>query len=76
MKISLKILSGKSRAMGKQLKRILIREPKLRKRLFWKTGQEQDPTISVNTEKFTTGMYLLNIKTDNGRIYNSKLLKQ
>ena len=35
-----------------------------------------NPSISVNTEKFTTGMYLLNIKTDDGRIYNSKLLKQ
>lgn len=35
-----------------------------------------NPSISVNTEKFTTGMYLLNIKTDDGRTYNSKLLKQ
>ena len=35
-----------------------------------------NPSISVNTEKFTTGMFLLNIRTDDGRIYNSKLLKQ
>jgi hypothetical protein len=34
-----------------------------------------DPLITINTESFTTGMYLLNIKSDNGRIYNSKLLK-
>ncbi len=34
-----------------------------------------NPSISVNTENFTTGMYLLNIKTDDGRMYNSKLLK-
>ncbi|HCE59150.1 MAG TPA: hypothetical protein DER09_15280 [Prolixibacteraceae bacterium] len=35
-----------------------------------------NPSISVNTGDFTTGMYLLNIKTDDGRTYNSKLLKQ
>ncbi|MBK6281307.1 MAG: T9SS type A sorting domain-containing protein [Draconibacterium sp.] len=35
-----------------------------------------NPSISVNTENFTTGMYLLNIKTDDGKIHNSKLLKQ
>ena len=35
-----------------------------------------NPSITINTEKFTTGMYLLNIKTDDGRIFNSKLLKQ
>ena len=34
-----------------------------------------DPDISINTEGFPTGMYLLNIKTDDGRIYNSKILK-
>ena len=34
-----------------------------------------NPFISVNTENFTSGMYLLNIKTNDGRIYNSKLLK-
>lgn len=34
-----------------------------------------DPSIKINTEGFTTGMYLLNIKTDDGRFYNSKLLK-
>ncbi len=33
-------------------------------------------SISVNTENLTTGMYLLNIKTDDGRIHNSKLLNQ
>lgn len=33
-------------------------------------------SISVNTDNLTTGMYLLNIKTDDGRTYNSKLLKQ
>jgi hypothetical protein len=31
--------------------------------------------ITINTEKFTTGMYLLQIKTDDGRIHNCKLLK-
>ncbi len=35
-----------------------------------------NPSISINTEGFTNGMYLLNIKTDDGRIFNSKLLKQ
>ncbi len=35
-----------------------------------------NPSISVNTDNLTTGMYLLNIKTDDGRTYNSKLLKQ
>ena len=35
-----------------------------------------NPSISVNTGDFTTGMYLLNIKTDDGRTYNSKLMKQ
>jgi hypothetical protein len=34
-----------------------------------------DSSISINTEGFATGMYLLNIKTDDGSIYNSKLLK-
>jgi hypothetical protein len=35
-----------------------------------------NPSITINTEKFTPGMYLLNIKTDDGKIHNSKLLKQ
>ena len=35
-----------------------------------------NPSITINTEKFTTGIYLLNIKTDDGKIHNSKLLKQ
>ena len=35
-----------------------------------------NPFISINTEKFAPGMYLLNIKTDDGKIHNSKLLKQ
>ncbi|MBW8324180.1 MAG: T9SS type A sorting domain-containing protein [Prolixibacteraceae bacterium] len=35
-----------------------------------------NPFFSVNTEKFTTGVYLLNIKTDDGRIHNSKLLER
>ena len=35
-----------------------------------------NPSISINTEGFTSGIYLLNIKSDEGRIYNSKLLKQ
>ena len=35
-----------------------------------------NPSISINTEIFAPGMYLLNIKTDDGRTYNSKLLKQ
>ena len=35
-----------------------------------------NPSITINTEKFTPGMYLLNIRTDDGKIHNSKLLKQ
>jgi YD repeat-containing protein len=31
--------------------------------------------ISINTESLNTGMYLLSIKTADGKIYNSKLLK-
>ncbi|HPE75574.1 MAG TPA: T9SS type A sorting domain-containing protein [Draconibacterium sp.] len=34
-----------------------------------------DTSISINTAGFTAGMYLLNIKTDDGRYYNGKLLK-
>lgn len=35
-----------------------------------------NPSISINTEGFPSGMYLLNIKSDDGKLYNSKLLKQ
>ncbi|MCA1760224.1 MAG: T9SS type A sorting domain-containing protein [Bacteroidales bacterium] len=35
-----------------------------------------NPSISINAEAFTSGMYLLNIKTDDGKIHNSKFLKQ
>jgi hypothetical protein len=35
-----------------------------------------NPSISINADGFTSGMYLLNIKTDDGKIHNSKLLKQ
>ena len=31
--------------------------------------------VSINTEYLISGMYLLTIKTDSGKIYNSKLLK-
>ena len=31
--------------------------------------------VSINTEHLISGMYLLTIKTDSGKIYNSKLLK-
>ncbi len=34
-----------------------------------------DSSISVNTDGFTAGMYLLNIKTNDGRVFNTKLLK-
>lgn len=40
------------------------------------SNKYSNPLISVNTENFTTGMYLLHIKTDDGRTFNSKLLKQ
>ena len=35
-----------------------------------------NPFISINTDGFTSGMYLLNIKTDDGSFYSQKLLKQ
>lgn len=35
-----------------------------------------DSSISVNIEGFTPGMYLLNVKSDEGQIYTSKLLKK
>lgn len=34
------------------------------------------PSISVNTELLPGGMYLLNIKSSEGKIYNSKFLKK
>lgn len=34
-----------------------------------------NPSISINAEGFASGMYFLNIKSDDGRIYNCKLLK-
>ncbi len=34
------------------------------------------PFISINTEGLSTGMYFLNIKTDDGNVYNRKLLKK
>jgi hypothetical protein len=34
-----------------------------------------DPQISINTESFTSGMYLLKIKTENGKTFTGKLLK-
>jgi len=34
-----------------------------------------DPSISIHTEGFVSGMYLLNIKSDEGKTYNSKFLK-
>lgn len=40
------------------------------------SNKYSNPLISVNTEKFTTGIYMLNIRTDDGRIFNSKFLKQ
>lgn len=33
------------------------------------------PRVSINAEYLISGMYLLTIKTDNGKIYNSKFLK-
>lgn len=34
-----------------------------------------NPQILINTESFTSGMYLLKIKTENGKTFTSKLLK-
>jgi hypothetical protein len=34
-----------------------------------------NPQISINTENFTSGMYLLKIKTENGKAFTGKLLK-
>lgn len=34
-----------------------------------------NPQISINTESFTSGMYLLKIKTENGKTFTGKLLK-
>jgi hypothetical protein len=34
-----------------------------------------NPSISINTEGFTPGVYLMNIKSDEGKIYAGKLLK-
>lgn len=34
-----------------------------------------EPAISINAESFPSGMYLLNIKSDEGSQFNSKLLK-
>ena len=34
-----------------------------------------DSSVSVNAEDFTPGMYLLNIKSDEGKIYTGKLVK-
>jgi len=34
-----------------------------------------DPTILINAGQFVSGMYLLFIQTDDGKTYNSKLLK-
>lgn len=39
------------------------------------TKNYSSPTISVNTEGFTKGMYLLNLKSSDGKIYNGKILK-
>lgn len=35
-----------------------------------------NPSISINADGFASGMYLLNIKTDDGSFYSQKLLKQ
>jgi hypothetical protein len=35
-----------------------------------------NPSISINADGFKSGMYLLNIKTDDGNFYSQKLLKQ
>jgi hypothetical protein len=35
-----------------------------------------NPSISINTDGFTSGIYLLNVKTDDGSLYSQKLLKQ
>lgn len=46
--------------------------------LFGQTVYSQnftDPMILINAEQFVSGMYLLFIKTDDGKTYNSKLLK-
>lgn len=40
------------------------------------TKNYSSPTITVNTEGFTKGMYLLNLKSSDGKIYNSKFLKK
>lgn len=39
------------------------------------TKNYSSPTITVNTEGFTKGMYLLNLKSSDGKIYNGKILK-
>lgn len=35
-----------------------------------------NPSISINADGFASGMYFLNIKTDDGSFYSQKLLKQ
>ena len=39
------------------------------------TKKYSSPSITVNTEGFTKGMYLLNLKSSDGKIYNGKILK-
>jgi hypothetical protein len=39
------------------------------------TKNYSSPTITVNTEDFTKGMYLLNLKSSDGKIYSGKILK-
>ncbi len=40
------------------------------------SGNYSTPSISVNTELLPGGMYLLNIKSSEGKIYNSKFMKK
>lgn len=39
------------------------------------TKNYSSPTITVNIEGFAKGMYLLNLKSSDGKIYNGKILK-
>jgi hypothetical protein len=39
------------------------------------SGNYSNPAISVNTEGLTSGIYMLNIKSSEGKLYNCKLLK-
>jgi len=39
------------------------------------TKKYSSPSITVNTEGFTKGIYLLNLKSSDGKIHNGKILK-